>query len=107
MKAPDVASEQETDDEEEECQEVLARKRNARLKIMIQEQELFKLRKDYKEPLGIPLHHRRTSIRKDYKEKVYQLLLFCTLDKGDDIIYIGHGGNNLVEPSDEAWKFGA
>ncbi|KAI3853401.1 hypothetical protein MKW92_017408, partial [Papaver armeniacum] len=55
VKAPDVASEQETDDDEEECQEVLARKRNARLKIMIQEKELFKLRND--------------SIRKDYKER--------------------------------------
>ncbi|KAI3833080.1 hypothetical protein MKX03_021358 [Papaver bracteatum] len=41
------APEQESDDdEEEESQEVLARKRNARLKIMIQEQELFKRRND-------------------------------------------------------------
>ncbi|KAI3862987.1 hypothetical protein MKW92_023878 [Papaver armeniacum] len=34
------------DDEEEESEEVLARKRNVRLKIMIQEQELFKRRND-------------------------------------------------------------
>ncbi|KAI3848657.1 hypothetical protein MKW92_015846 [Papaver armeniacum] len=37
---------QETDDNEEESQEVLLRKRNVRLKIMIQEQQLFKLRND-------------------------------------------------------------